>query len=1379
MLHLPSSLPRFIRTSSLLCLLFMLSFAGLGQTIGNRYAAYFDEAYQKYPSVPAGLLEAVAYTNTRMNHITPQASCQALPTFYGVMGLVKDGQGYFQNSLERVDSLSDEFTEMEIMSSPRASILAYAEAYAKLQQNKRMTTRSVASHEPIISDLSEIPQDNSVHNKYALDQQFYSVLVEMQRPHTNTRHRTRQVFNFQQIFGENYRVLSAKRVTVSTRSITDDQGNSFNNRSAGCTEANEVTDFPGAIWSKAHSSNYGNGRDGKSIKYVTIHTVQGSYASCISWFRNSRARVSAHYVIRASDGQITQMVCENDKAYHVRTDNAEAIGIEHEGFIDDGASWYTNEMYESSAELVRDICKRNNINPLQCFGGPPTDGVRALGNLCYKVKGHQHFRGNDHIDPGPFWDWDRFYRLVNPAPKATVYTDKKGDLYDSGGKDGNYGDQERKTYLIQPKNATAVSLEFKAFATEGEPGKPYDYLDVYDGTDINGRFLGRFTGNANPGTLVAKSGAAFLEFRSDCQINEGGWHIAYTSSTKDAACGLPSGLLASGISPTFSTLSWTAVPGAQKYVVTVRRKLGNKEGVYTTTQNTITLTGLGSSGEYQWQIVAICNGDSSALSGDSFITPSISRSDNPKRYVITASSGRFSDAGGTLAGYGNNEDYQYSIVPADGRKVELTFTTFETEEEHDVLEIFDGKDTTGRKLGAFSGTSMPLGRPFTSTGNGLTVRFRSDNRTNGPGWTASWTTGGQPVVDNSGNNNNAGNTTGNTTSGNSGNGSNTNSGNNGTVLPLPGGSGFDPEINYANTSPETTPQLATRYQSSFKLNFKDEDRSGRGLVARFYNIARATPQGYQSNRENGFFYADFDQGLGSNWTSKTGTWTTQSGRLVQTDLGPGNTNLYTSLKQAGDEVYVYHWKSRMSGNSGNLRHGMHFMASAPDQPDRGTSYFVWIRDGNDGDFVEIYKTVSNQFDRKVQRRVSLQTGKVYDFKTIYNPQKGRIEVYLNDDFVTAWVDPYPLTSGKGISLRSGNCLVEYDDIIVYKKRSGSSVQVGVGSGANSDLPTEGGFLVSSLVVDRSITWSKVGQATSLLGNGGTVPPGADNTTSPTLPDESGSLLTFQKDFTYPLSPPANSRSFYLVGDYDGQAWGANDQLGFLLEEFPGNRINGRWKVVKGNWQFQNGLLAQTDESEGNGNIFAELRQQRDEVYLYHWRTKLVSQGNNQRFGIHFFCSDANLENRGNSYFVWFRNYNGSQDKVELYRVDNDVFAQKAVELISLNPSVWYDCKVLFNPSNGLTQIFLNNQLVLTWTDPSPHRSGQHLSMRSGNSQVQFADLRVYKQSQLSSPPITVGNSSKMIRFKSQGDQPAARIFSLHLDAQNRWSALKEDAIRIK
>ncbi|HEY5989684.1 MAG TPA: N-acetylmuramoyl-L-alanine amidase, partial [Streptosporangiaceae bacterium] len=44
------------------------------------------------------------------------------------------------------------------------------------------------------------------------------------------------------------------------------------------------------------------------IKYIIIHDTEGSYAGAISTFQNSANYVSANYVIRSSDGAITEMV---------------------------------------------------------------------------------------------------------------------------------------------------------------------------------------------------------------------------------------------------------------------------------------------------------------------------------------------------------------------------------------------------------------------------------------------------------------------------------------------------------------------------------------------------------------------------------------------------------------------------------------------------------------------------------------------------------------------------------------------------------------------------------------------------------------------------------------------------------------------------------------------------------------------------------------------------------------------------------------------------------------------------------------------------------------------------------------------------------------
>lgn len=159
------------------------------------------------------------------------------------------------------------------------------------------------------------------------------------------------------------------------------------------------TDYGPALWNPAYSGNYtvSNRPSSAAISYVIIHTTQGSYAGTISWFKNASSNVSAHYVIRSSDGQITQMVREKDIAYHVRSYNTASIGLEHEGFVDN-PSWYTDAMYRASAALTRNICQK--------YGLAMTRSV---------VKGHSEMPGNDHTDPGPNWNWTYYMQLVTQS----------------------------------------------------------------------------------------------------------------------------------------------------------------------------------------------------------------------------------------------------------------------------------------------------------------------------------------------------------------------------------------------------------------------------------------------------------------------------------------------------------------------------------------------------------------------------------------------------------------------------------------------------------------------------------------------------------------------------------------------------------------------------------------------------------------------------------------------------------------------------------------------------------------------------------------------------------------------------------------------------
>lgn len=168
------------------------------------------------------------------------------------------------------------------------------------------------------------------------------------------------------------------------------------------------TDYPPAIWNPAASCNYSSRTTG--VSHVAVHTTQGSYAGTISWFQNCAAQVSAHYVIRSSDGQVTQMVREASKAWHVGNSNGYTVGIEHEGYVSNPTAWYTTAMYNASAALTRDILASHGLSQKVYNGSSGWSAV--LADSTYNVKGHVNYSNQTHTDPGSGWDWVRYKNAV-------------------------------------------------------------------------------------------------------------------------------------------------------------------------------------------------------------------------------------------------------------------------------------------------------------------------------------------------------------------------------------------------------------------------------------------------------------------------------------------------------------------------------------------------------------------------------------------------------------------------------------------------------------------------------------------------------------------------------------------------------------------------------------------------------------------------------------------------------------------------------------------------------------------------------------------------------------------------------------------------------
>jgi hypothetical protein len=173
-------------------------------------------------------------------------------------------------------------------------------------------------------------------------------------------------------------------------------------------------------------SDYGNydlanrEGDGLDIRFVVIHDTEVGYDDTVALFQNPLAYVSAHYVLRSSDGQVTEMVQPQNVAWHAGNwwINTHSVGIENEGFALQGDQWFTPRLYLSLARLTKYTAQRYDV-PLDrehIIGHDQVPGTFGIVN-----------QRNMHWDPGPYFDWGRFMALVG-APIVPGRGDRTGRI---------------------------------------------------------------------------------------------------------------------------------------------------------------------------------------------------------------------------------------------------------------------------------------------------------------------------------------------------------------------------------------------------------------------------------------------------------------------------------------------------------------------------------------------------------------------------------------------------------------------------------------------------------------------------------------------------------------------------------------------------------------------------------------------------------------------------------------------------------------------------------------------------------------------------------------------------------------------------------------
>ncbi len=549
----------------------------------------------------------------------------------------------------------------------------------------------------------------------------------------------------------------------------------------------------------------------------------------------------------------------------------------------------------------------------------------------------------------------------------------------------------------------------------------------------------------------------------------------------------------------------------------------------------------------------------------------------------------------------------------------------------------------------------------------------------------------------------------------------------------------------SDTEPPTT-QIATDrqwYNSEFRAAFSDADNAGgSGVKHCFYQVMDYDGTEWRANASNGFFNDNFDEAIHSEWTILSGTWSINQAHLKQADQTSENTNIYANFTQQSGNVYLYHWKQKISGTGSNRRSGMHFFCSDATGSGRGDSYMIYLR--ADANTVQIYKYLNNSYSATgawyITQPFTINADTWYDVKLILDTNTGIISLYIDNVLAATATDASPLTAGNSISLRTGGCETEYDDIKVYLSRS-NSVSIVPASNAEADIryqsPShiEEAGRIRTLLIDNANNWSE-----SIAKN---IFVDWDLPTSIAMTESTWNTDDFQVNFTDEDALSGIEKRFYSVSDYNGERWTSNQNKGFLTNHFT-DLIGNEWTMQTGTWEILSDALTQTDESLSNTNIYTYLQQDLSNRYLYEFDMKIEGSNANKRAGFHFFSDAPSMANRGNGYFVWFRLQ--SQD-LEFYKVTDDVFSLEKYYNIDMSAGEWYRISIVYDRVTGETYVYMNNQLVGEYTDPEPYNTGNYISFRSGNSKLSIQNMKVYR-SRYPEANIEIGTINDDIRFQN-------------------------------
>ncbi|PZR07680.1 MAG: N-acetylmuramoyl-L-alanine amidase [Archangium gephyra] len=332
----------------------------------DRYDTVFEAAGREF-NVPPALLKSLSWSLTRYEMVASEGEFEGKSGAYGVMALSPE----LIAEAAPLAMVTDEAARTDVSANVRATA-----AWLSRQADAQGIDRSkLLAWSGVLAEFSKLDFAG------------------------------RQAF----VRGEVYATLKLGVGRLSDALSTEELEASVGEYGEVLQGLDRAPDYGAGVWRP--SPNF-NSRGGVSPKFVVIHTCEGSYSSCWSWLTNTAAGTSAHYVVNTTGTEVSQLVKEADRAWHIgatydcannsnqlcnlngQSSNTHSVGIEHAGFASQTS--FPAGQIDASAKLTCSITKKWSI---------PRDR--------FHIVGHGQLQPYNRTDPGANWPWTSFISKVN------------------------------------------------------------------------------------------------------------------------------------------------------------------------------------------------------------------------------------------------------------------------------------------------------------------------------------------------------------------------------------------------------------------------------------------------------------------------------------------------------------------------------------------------------------------------------------------------------------------------------------------------------------------------------------------------------------------------------------------------------------------------------------------------------------------------------------------------------------------------------------------------------------------------------------------------------------------------------------------------------